>query len=436
MRKCLALAAGFIFMLSLAVPGFAQEDEVISYADKAGITPDSILYPVDVALDDLKVFFTLGDENKVTALTDVAEERLGESEVMLEKGDEEKALELVEEYSQKMQQAYEIVEKVAQENLENQNKVESTNKDTSNEVGQNEPQDAQNTDTEQNTESTEAEQSSPEEGLENPDSQQTPAEEGNSDTDISDDGSTSNENNEPNTIEVRLRLRQENSIRVLNAIKDKLPEQARERIEKVIEMQTEKKEAVAKMVEARHRYNAAKQELKKAEVQLKKAMKTGDQERIAEAQKLVQEKEAVQLQAKEQLNDAITQKKAAVKNRVRNQNNQDNQEENKENNEVDETDQEQPVDENANLNEETNSDEAEKIVNNASDENNSSEANAQQLSQEDEKETGNAKDKSANVNGNGKSLRKTGAIQNEPKGSSSQNSSNASNGKALGRQKQ
>jgi len=81
-------------------------------------------------------------------------------------------------------------------------------------------------------------------------------------------------------------------------------------------MQTEKKEAVAKMVEARHRYNIAKQELKKAEVQLKKAMKTGDEEKIAEAQKLVKEKQAVQLEAKEQLNDAITQKKAAVKNRV------------------------------------------------------------------------------------------------------------------------
>lgn len=138
MRKCLILTSAFMFMLSLAIPGFAQENNVISYADKAGITPGSIFYPVDVALDDLKVFLTIGDENKTIALTDVAEERLGESEVMLEKGDEGKALELVEEYSQKMQQAYEKLEQIAQENLENGNKVEPTNKNTSNEAGQNE----------------------------------------------------------------------------------------------------------------------------------------------------------------------------------------------------------------------------------------------------------------------------------------------------------
>ncbi len=280
MKKPLIFVLTLIFILSLGTKSFADGIEV-SFAEKAGITPESIFYPLDVALDNVKIFLTIGEKNKINVIVDVAEERLGESEVMLEKGEQDKVQELVQEYDAKIQEAYEKLEKITEESI-----TDDTENDLNDQMDEIEIDEA---DIDEEASEDEA------------------------DTEETDEDEQKEE-----TIEERFRLRQENSIGVLIRVKDSLPEQERERIQKVIEMQTAKKEAVANMVQARHQCNRAKQELKRAQIRLKKAVKSGDEEQVREAQEIVTQKKVVEEQAKKELSMAIAKKKEAVKIKVGN----------------------------------------------------------------------------------------------------------------------
>lgn len=114
----LVAAAAIIFNLS----GGVLAADPTSLQDKAGITPDSILYPVDEAIDNLKISLAQNTDSKVQALADVAEERLGEGEVLAseEKGD--LAQTAIEDFNNKMDQASQevqnVINKTDEENTE------------------------------------------------------------------------------------------------------------------------------------------------------------------------------------------------------------------------------------------------------------------------------------------------------------------------------
>ena len=103
MKKFAAIAVAAVIASGLTTTAFA--DNVNSYRSKAGITPDSILYPVDKAIDNLKITITFGNENKSKVLVEIAEERLGESQVMSDENKTGLMKEAIEDYNNKMSEA-------------------------------------------------------------------------------------------------------------------------------------------------------------------------------------------------------------------------------------------------------------------------------------------------------------------------------------------
>lgn len=89
---------------------FAAEESTLKA--EAGITPDSILYPIDKAIDNLKIALSFSDEAKAETLVTVAEERLGESEAMVQEGKTDLVDEAIKGYNDNMEEAGEIFETV------------------------------------------------------------------------------------------------------------------------------------------------------------------------------------------------------------------------------------------------------------------------------------------------------------------------------------
>ncbi|MBC2581119.1 DUF5667 domain-containing protein [Clostridium sp. DJ247] len=109
MKKIGLFVTALVVSLNLGGKVFADTTSA-TLADKAGITPDNIIvYPMDKALDNLKISMASGDDKKAEALADVAEERLGESEVMAEKGKTGLSNEIINEYNDKITEAQEKV---------------------------------------------------------------------------------------------------------------------------------------------------------------------------------------------------------------------------------------------------------------------------------------------------------------------------------------
>jgi hypothetical protein len=100
---------GLALVTAFVVSSFGvrtQADEVTtSLKDQAGITPGSILYPVDKAIDEIKIALSFTDGSKIESITKVAEERLGESEVMQEVGKTAEAAKVLKEANEKMEEA-------------------------------------------------------------------------------------------------------------------------------------------------------------------------------------------------------------------------------------------------------------------------------------------------------------------------------------------
>jgi hypothetical protein len=107
MKKLTIILAALFIALGINTKAFA--DEAATLKDAAGVTPDSIVYPLDKAIDQLVITLTFGDANNAEAITKVAEERLGESEVMTEEGKTELAKKAIEEYNTKME---DVVQKI------------------------------------------------------------------------------------------------------------------------------------------------------------------------------------------------------------------------------------------------------------------------------------------------------------------------------------
>ncbi|MCK4929143.1 MAG: hypothetical protein KAR76_05355, partial [Methanosarcinales archaeon] len=72
-------------LMLLSVPATAQENE--TELTDPGTTPDSFLYFMDVAMDNLALAITFNDDDKIDKQLEIAEERLAEAREMAEKGD-------------------------------------------------------------------------------------------------------------------------------------------------------------------------------------------------------------------------------------------------------------------------------------------------------------------------------------------------------------
>jgi hypothetical protein len=82
-RKHIAKLVTAIFLLTfLNTAAFAATGDEIN----AGITPDSILYPVDKAIENVQVALTTDPVEKAQTLTEISSERLDEAQVMASEG--------------------------------------------------------------------------------------------------------------------------------------------------------------------------------------------------------------------------------------------------------------------------------------------------------------------------------------------------------------
>ncbi|KRQ86204.1 hypothetical protein ABG79_02045 [Caloramator mitchellensis] len=99
MKKIIVFAVSLIISFNLTI-AHAETQEV-----NAGITPDSILYPIDKLVDEVKIALADDSQEKIEVITTVAEERLSEAQVMAEEGKEELTKTTVEEYQSKMDDA-------------------------------------------------------------------------------------------------------------------------------------------------------------------------------------------------------------------------------------------------------------------------------------------------------------------------------------------
>ena len=88
-----------VMILILAIPASAQDE-----LPDPGITPDSVLYPVDVFFDNVGLAIAFGEEAKVNKAFEVAEERLAEAQAMIQANKTENAEEALENHNALMEQ--------------------------------------------------------------------------------------------------------------------------------------------------------------------------------------------------------------------------------------------------------------------------------------------------------------------------------------------
>ena len=84
MKKILSVFV--VMLLLLSVPVTAQEPTVPALPEP-GTTPDSALYFLDLALDNLALALTFDSDARIEKELEIAEERLAEARVMALEGD-------------------------------------------------------------------------------------------------------------------------------------------------------------------------------------------------------------------------------------------------------------------------------------------------------------------------------------------------------------
>ena len=226
---------------------------------ETGIMPDSIFYLFDKAFDNFKLFLTFDDEKKIEILSQIASERLAESENMTQEEKYELAKVTIEEFNKLITKASDELNVL----VENNNNVIIN----------------------EEIENIEVDLEAGEIKLENP------------------------EGDKLGELEKDILSKHLKSIEVLKKLSEKLDGNAKEVIEAVIEMQLAKKEAVANMVEKRHELNAARQEYQLVKINLEAAKKAGDAEAIKAAEEVLKEKQGLFEDAKEEFNIAFKEKK-------------------------------------------------------------------------------------------------------------------------------
>lgn len=106
MNKIFALIMG---LLIAASPVLAAE-ELATTLPEPGILPDSPLYGIKKGFEAVEGAFKFTEMTKAEHKIKLAEKRLAESQAMSEKGEDEVAAELVQEYEMNMEQAQERIE--------------------------------------------------------------------------------------------------------------------------------------------------------------------------------------------------------------------------------------------------------------------------------------------------------------------------------------
>jgi hypothetical protein len=269
MKKIALLVASVFIAGSFSINVFAAETattqtttvetttETTTFKEEAGITPDSVLYPIDQLVDTVKETFAGSEEDKVQVITEIAQERLGESEVMIEKGETELANEALAEYNEKITEAVDTLEQIVAENV---------------------------------------------------------AAEASGTTNVNEEVKVDEEaEQELAELEEAVKETQEQSLEVLEGIKEEAGEEISQVIDQVIEEQEAKKVAVQNFVAKRHELNAARKSLNVAKVELKKLEKDGNEEAVKTAQEDLTAKQTAYTEAKTVLTTAFTEKQAAVK---------------------------------------------------------------------------------------------------------------------------
>lgn len=253
-------------------------ESAVSYKEEAGITPDSLLYIIDKAVDQLRVVLANNSEKEAEVIADIAKERLGESEVMTEKGKVELALKALEEYNEKISEAAKKLQEVVVN-------LEAIAEESAEEV------------VEQNVEDTAEENidETADEGTEEALEENTDDKLEQSITDL----------------EKIIQELNAKSLVVLDSLKGIASEESVDAVEEIIEEQINHKAAVANFVAERHEFNAAKKSLNMAKVALKKVQKGGNEATIKAAQDKLASAQKEYMLAQAELHEAFQVKKAS-----------------------------------------------------------------------------------------------------------------------------
>jgi len=266
-RKLSALLITVFLITSTFGTAFAADGEDIKKT--AGITPDSILYPVERVIEDIQQALTFDNVKGALLLTEIAEERLAEAQVMIEQNKIELAQKAAEDYTKTIEEANSTTQEAADE----------TNKEDSTATG--------------TTATTDKE------AVNNENTSQTPAEE-----EKQDEKNVVLEELLEKNIEI-----QKKSIDVLAALLDKLPEEARQSVTAVIVKQIMHAEAVKDFVQTKKTYNDGRKDLREAVKMLDNAKKSGDAPKIEEAQKALDEVKGKLADIKDEMDKAVEAKK-------------------------------------------------------------------------------------------------------------------------------
>jgi Domain of unknown function (DUF5667) len=111
--KLMSVFVMAFFMISLAGTFVLAEDVVDDVLEvEAGITPDSALYTLDTLADDVSLALTFDEAEKAELAIEIAEERLAETEQMIEEGETEAADEAQAEHDESIADAEEALDEI------------------------------------------------------------------------------------------------------------------------------------------------------------------------------------------------------------------------------------------------------------------------------------------------------------------------------------
>jgi hypothetical protein len=248
MKKKLSAILVSVFFATSVLGGTAFAAGTDDAQSTAGITPDSILYPVERLIEDIQLALTGNEIDKAELLTENAQERLAEAQIMMDEGKTELAQEAANDYTETVDKTGDILQNQVDENA--------------------------------------GETPAPTDGA-----TVTPPAEGTTET-PAEPSPTPTVEEQRDALLQQLLLKnldlQKNSVDVLAALLDKVPEAEKEELIATIVKQILHTEAVKNFVEAKKAYNDGRKDVKDAERNLRKA---GDTDKAA-AQKALDDANA------------------------------------------------------------------------------------------------------------------------------------------------
>ncbi len=110
--KAISILITSVVLLSFGTGSLAQETEL----PDPGLTPDSLFYFLETAIEGVGTFFTFGDLKKAERYAALAAERLAEAKAVVEKGKPELAEKTLERYEMQLNKSIARAEKAMAEN--------------------------------------------------------------------------------------------------------------------------------------------------------------------------------------------------------------------------------------------------------------------------------------------------------------------------------